>query len=83
MAKEIEFPAPEGFAPPEDAEPGKSFEVMATLRQKDDGTLCLEAIDGVALSSEEPAESSDEENAEDIGFLGAVEKGMSGKSPMG
>lgn len=75
MPKEIEFPAPKGFAPPEDSEPGKPFEVLATIRQKEDGTLCLEALDGAPVSPEEDGEAVTEENTEPD-FLGAVEKGM-------
>lgn len=78
MAKEIEFPAPEGFAPPENSEPGNPFEVLATIRQKENGMLCLEALDGAPVSPEEDGETSEAENSEeDGGFLGAVEKGMS------
>jgi hypothetical protein len=76
MPKEIEFESPEGFAAPEDTEQGKSFEVLATLRQKEDGKLCLEAIDGVAVTSAEAKETPEMEEEED--FLGAVEKGMAG-----
>jgi hypothetical protein len=77
-AKEVEFPAPQGFAAPEDTEPGKSFEVMATVRMKDDGKVCLEAIDGVPVSYKEESETPEMETAEgeDPGFLAAIEKGM-------
>ena len=84
--KEIEFQAPKGFSPPEDSAPGQSFEVMATVKMKDNGMLCLEAIDGVSVYPEEDAETPEEENAEDnapsdkkpaaIGFLAAIEDGM-------
>jgi hypothetical protein len=80
--KEIEFPAPKGFSPPEDSTPGQPFEVMATVRMKDNGMLCLEAVDGVAVYPEEKAETPEEENTEAgkkpaaIGFLAAIEDGM-------
>jgi len=86
-AKEIEFQAPKGFSPPEDSTPGQPFEVMASVRMKENGMLCLEAIDGVSVSPEEQAETPEEENAEDnapsdkkpaaIGFLAAIEDGVS------
>ena len=74
MPKEIEFDAPKGFAPPEDSEPGKPFEVLATIRQKEDGKLCLEAVDGVAVTAAEKSETPEMEESEDEGFLAAVEK---------
>lgn len=72
---EVKFAAPDGFAPPEDTEPGKSFEVLATVKQTEDGTLELEALDGVPVGGEESAGEPD--TSEDTSdFLGAVEKGM-------
>lgn len=72
---EVKFAAPAGFAPPEDTEPGKSFEVLATVKQTDDGMLELEALDGAAVGGEDPADKMDtSEDSPD--FLGAIEKGM-------
>ena len=72
----VKFAAPAGFAPPEDTEPGKSFEVLATVKQTDDGMLELEALDGVAVGGEEPSDEPDMSDKAP-GFLGAIEKGMS------
>jgi len=86
-AKEIEFPAPKGFSPPEESTPGQPFEVMASVRMKENGMLCLEAVDGVSVYPEEQAETPEEENSEEtspsdktpaaIGFLAAIEDGVS------
>jgi len=76
---ELKFAAPKGFAAPEDNEPGKPFDVLATVKVGDDGMVHLQAIDGVALSdSESPVADPKDDMAptEDPGFLGAVEKGM-------
>jgi len=72
--KHVKFPAPKGFTTPEDSEPGKPFEVLATVALLEDGMLQLQALDGAAL-----AEAVDEEVVEDTetpGFLGAIERGM-------
>jgi len=78
MKKEIEFKAPEGFVVPEDVEPGKPFEAMATLRQKEDGTLCLEAIDGAPLSKDGGDYDKDDAPTDTPppGFLDSVEAGI-------
>ena len=74
---ELKFAAPKGFAAPEDNEPGKPFDVLATVKVGDDGMIHLQAIDGAPLS-ESPAADPEDDMAptEDPGFLGAVEKGM-------
>ncbi len=46
MPKRIEFDAPEGFSLPEGKQVGDDIEVMATIRVKPDGRLCLVEIDG-------------------------------------
>lgn len=79
MSKEIKFPMPDGFAAPEDAQPGKPFEVMATVMMSEDGMLALSAIDGAPIASapEPKAEEMDEMPApEGDAFLSAIEKGM-------
>lgn len=90
MKTEISFDAPKGFAPPEDSEPGKPFEVMATVRMGDDGKLVLEALDGATLDANEEGDPDGDaaedkagemsgdmaEGAPEEGFLGAIEKGM-------
>lgn len=81
MPKNISFPMPEGFQAPEDSQPGKPFEVMATVMMTEDGMLALSAIDGAPVAAE--SEESESEGAEmeieapeGEGFLVAVEKGM-------
>jgi hypothetical protein len=50
----IEFPVPEGFQPPADAKPGKTFQALATLKLDEDGkSLCLVAVDGAAVKPED------------------------------
>lgn len=44
MPKRIEFNPPEGFSLPEGKAVGDDIEVMATVRMKPDGSLCLVAI---------------------------------------
>lgn len=83
MSKEIKFPMPDGFAAPEDAQPGKPFEVMATVMMSEDGMLALSAIDGAPVAS--ASDDDDEEEMDDMeetpapegdAFLSAIEKGM-------
>jgi hypothetical protein len=56
----IEFPVPSGFTPPDEIKPGEAFQAMGTFRMKDDGTMCLLAVDGnqVTPPKEEEAEQS-------------------------
>lgn len=44
--------------PPQNARPGESFEVVATLSQEEDGSFELEAIDGVKLEDTDTEEDS-------------------------
>jgi len=46
MPKRIEFDAPEGFVLPEGKGVGDDVEVLATVRAKSDGRLCLVELDG-------------------------------------
>lgn len=46
MAKRIEFDAPDGFVLPEGKGAGDDVEVLATVRAKSDGRLCLVELDG-------------------------------------
>jgi len=63
QAKYPEFPAPEGFVPPPEIEPGEEFEALGTFKMKDDGRVCLVAMDGVPVTSKpaEPAQAQEEE----------------------
>ena len=79
MSNAIKFPAPDGFTAPEDADPTKPFEVMASVTMGEDGMLSLTAIDGVpvASESEEMDEEMDEESPMSVDFLSAIEAGAS------
>lgn len=44
MPKRIEFDPPEGFSLPEGKAVNDDIEVMATVRMKPDGRLCLVAV---------------------------------------
>lgn len=46
MPKRIEFEAPKGFVLPEGKGEGDDVEVLATVRAKSDGRLCLVELDG-------------------------------------
>lgn len=49
MAKKIEFDAPDGFVLPEGKAVNDDIEVMATIRMKPSGRLCLVELDGVRM----------------------------------
>lgn len=49
MAKRIEFDPPEGFVMPEGVAENEDFEVMAAVRVKPDGRLCLVELDGIRM----------------------------------
>ena len=51
---------PDGYQPPDNAQPGEPFEVVATVVQTEDGTFDLTAIDGQEVTEDE----TDEEPAE-------------------
>lgn len=46
MPKRIEFDAPAGWSLPEGKATGDDVEVLATIRAKSDGRLCLVELDG-------------------------------------
>jgi hypothetical protein len=46
MAKRIEFDAPDGWVLPEGKAIDDDFEVLATVRMKKGGRLCLVELDG-------------------------------------
>lgn len=87
MPKELNFPAPEGFTPPEGTGSGEQFQVMATVALGDDGMLSLTEIDGAPISlpypeddmeaAEEGGEVAAEEAPAGEGFLMAIEDGVS------
>ena len=56
----IEFPAPQGFTPPDNAKEGDTFEALATLRMQASGVLQLEAIDGMPVKHDKEAEAKEE-----------------------
>lgn len=73
------FEVPEGMELPEDAQPGATFEALATLQVESDGSLSLKAVDGFEVkpsdledASEEVEEAAEEED--DLGFVDAVER---------
>lgn len=49
MAKRIEFEAPDGFVAPEGKAIGDDVELLATVRLKKGGRLCLVELDGVRM----------------------------------
>lgn len=63
MKNSISFPSPKGFSAPEDSKPGQPFEVMATVVMADDGSLTLNAVDGVPVAGASDKEDSDEESS--------------------
>ena len=63
MKSSITFPAPEGFSAPEDAKPGQPFEVMATVVMADDGSLTLDAVDGVPVAKAPYKKDAEEDSS--------------------
>lgn len=49
MSKRIEFDPPEDFSIPEGKTSGDDFDIVATIRIKPDGRLCLVALDGARM----------------------------------
>lgn len=54
----VEFPVPSSFQPPQGVTPNQDFKAVGTFRLKDDGNMCLVAVDGSAVkpSKEEQSE---------------------------
>lgn len=83
-AGKAEFNIPEGFEVPEGTEDGDTFEAMVTLK-KTGNVLCVEAVDGIAVTAEDESEESSEDKAKEskedseMGFLDAIEAGASKK----
>jgi len=81
--KNISFPVPKGFTPPEGVAEGDSFDFMATGYFKGP-TMYLTAVEGVEVdesAAEAKAESAAEQSSGkpevEMGMVDAVEKGMS------
>ena len=72
--KSISFKAPKGFAAPEDSEPGKPFDILATVSMGDDGQVTLQAVDGIEMASAESEDMDEASETPDEGdFLGSIE----------
>ena len=63
----VKFAPPQGLVIPDDKKAGDSFEVVAKVKVEEDGQMCLEALNGIALDSEEsePEEEIVEEEVEE------------------
>lgn len=49
----VEFTLPEGFSMPQEAQPGSTFDAVASLKLSDDGSdVTVVAIDGIPLKGE-------------------------------
>jgi hypothetical protein len=75
--KNISFPVPKGFTPPEGVAEGDAFDFMASGYFKGP-TMFLSAVEGVAVSpgGEVEVEAETEMPEEDMSMVDAVEKGM-------
>jgi len=81
--KNISFPVPKGFTPPEGVKEGDAFDFMASGYFKGP-TMYLTAVEGVEVdesAAEAKAESAAEQSSGkpevEMGMVDAVEKGMS------
>ncbi len=76
--KNISFPVPKGFTPPEGVAEGDAFDFMASGYFKGP-TMYLSAVEGVAVSpgKEVEVKTETEMPEEDMSMVQAVEKGMS------
>lgn len=61
---EPEFKLPKGVDLGE-LKPGETVETVVTLRAKEDGMVCVEAVEGVPVSGHEESESEDTEDREE------------------
>lgn len=46
-----EFPVPANFQPPADVQPNEDFRALGTFRMKDNGMMCLTAVDGSPVTA--------------------------------
>ena len=74
--KNISFPVPKGFTPPEGVAEGDAFDFMASGYFKGP-TMYLSSVEGVAVSPGEEVEEEAEMPEENMSMVDAVEKGMS------
>jgi hypothetical protein len=76
--KNISFPVPKGFTPPEGVAEGDAFDFMASGYFKGP-TMYLSAVEGVAVSpgKEVEVEAETEMPEKDMSMVQAVEQGMS------
>jgi hypothetical protein len=73
----VDFPMPEGFAPPDDVKPGKEFQALATLKVDEDGDLCLIALDGAPVKPEgEEADEGAEDENKDQGMMDVMKQSL-------
>lgn len=59
-SKPVEFASPEGFTLPEGAEPGEDFDVVCSIRVKNNGTLCLVKLGDAEMPGYEDKEDEDD-----------------------
>ncbi len=75
----VEFDLPEGFQLPENAEPGQTFDAVASLKMSDDGQVQLVAIDGIPLQGVDKGNDNDADDQPQQ-TNGAAESQNSGNS---
>lgn len=77
---------PEGFQPPEGAAPGETFDIVATFEwDEENDNLCLKAIGGIPIPTDEKDDKAGEEKAPaaaPASFKDAVMGGMGGGGGM-
>lgn len=73
--KNISFPVPKGFTPPEGVAEGDSFDFMASGYFKGP-TMYLSAVEGVAISPDKEVEEIAKETETEMSMVDAVEQGM-------
>ena len=62
MTKDLDFPMPEGFTPPEGSVPGDNFDTVATFEwDEENDNLCLKAIGGIPIATDEKDDKPTEE----------------------
>ncbi len=69
--KDVCFPVPKGFST-RGKKAGETLQAVAVLEIQEDGTLCLESLNGIPMNAEEAEEAAPAGG----GFLDAVESGV-------